>query len=205
MAKKGDERREAIAAAAADLFWRRGYHGASIGDIAKAADVPQGNMFYYFRSKADIALAVADIFASETEALVLEATAFSNEADQRCRFLIKRLQQSNRNRMELGCPIALAVRDFRVPAPVASQRAAESFSKLIGFLAGEFGRAGLRPSQALSRGRAMVTEWQGGIALAHAFSDMTILAESFRRMDMTVQRVFGGPQSADLYNASLST
>jgi len=198
MAKKGDQRREAIAAAAADLFWRRGYHGASIGDIARAAAVPQGNMFYYFRSKAEIALAVAEIFVSETELLISEATAFSDEADQRCRFLIKRLQQSNRNRMERGCPIALAVRDFNVPAPVASEKAAESFTKLIAFLAGEFARAGLRPSQALSRARAMVTEWQGGIALAHAFSDMTVLAESFRRMDLTVQRAFGGPQNADL-------
>ncbi len=196
MARKGDERREAIAAAAADLFWRRGYAGSSLGDIARAAGVPQGNMFYYYPSKADIAHAVADIFLRETEKLVADATAVSTGAEQRCRFLLGRLQQSNRSRMERGCPIALAVRDFRETAPDASTRAAESFSRLIEFLAAEIGRSGLRPSQALSRARELIAEWQGGIALAHAFSDMTILAESFRRMDADLGRAFSGNPAA---------
>ncbi|TDH37764.1 TetR/AcrR family transcriptional regulator [Pseudohoeflea suaedae] len=194
MAKKGDERREAIAAAAADLFWRCSFAGSSIGDIARAAGVPQGNMFYYYKTKADIALAVADIFLSETSALVAEAANVSTEAEERCRFLLRRLQQSNRSRMERGCPISLAVRDFRDGAPDASARAAESFTRLMEFLAGEFGRSGQRPSQALSHARSLIAEWQGGIALAHAFSDMTILAESFRRMDATLGRAFSGNQ-----------
>ena len=197
MSKKGEERREAIAAAAADLFWRHGFAGSSIGDIARAAGVPQGNMFYYYPTKADIALAVADIFLAETDTLVADATAVSPEAEQRCRFLLRRLQQSNRSRLERACPIALAVRDFRDSAPEASARAAESFTRLIEFLAAEIGRSGLRPSQALSRSRALIAEWQGGIALAHAFSDMTILAESFRRMDITLGRAFSGPASSD--------
>jgi AcrR family transcriptional regulator len=192
MARKGDERREAIAAAAADLFWRKGFAGSSIGDIARAAGVPQGNMFYYYPSKADIALAVADIFYSETGVLVADAAAVSADAEERCRFLLRRLQQSNRSRMERGCPISLAVRDFRETAPDASARAAESFARLIEFLAGEIGRSGLRPSQALSRARELIAEWQGGIALAHAFSDMTILAESFRRMEADLGRAFSG-------------
>ena len=124
MSKKGNERREAIAAAAADLFWRKGFAGSSIGDIARASGVPQGNMFYYYPSKADIALAVADIFLSETAALVADAAAVSSDAEERCRFLLRRLQQSNRSRMERGCPISLAVRDFRETAPAASARGA---------------------------------------------------------------------------------
>jgi AcrR family transcriptional regulator len=62
MTKKGDQRRERIVAAAARLFWQRGFFATSIADIAGEADVPPGNMFYYYRSKADLALAVADVF-----------------------------------------------------------------------------------------------------------------------------------------------
>ncbi|MBW3096809.1 TetR/AcrR family transcriptional regulator [Pseudohoeflea coraliihabitans] len=192
MAKKGDARRESIVAAAADLFWRHGYGGTSLGEIARAANVPPGNMFYYFRSKADLAQGVADVFVSETEALITETSRCCEDPAERCRFLVRRLQQSSRSRMERGCPISLAVRDFRTVAPAASARAAESFSLLIGFLAGEFGRIGQRPSQAMARGRAVIAEWQGGIALAHAASDMTILAESFRRIDRILQHAFGG-------------
>lgn len=196
MGRKGDEKREAIVAAAAGLFWSRGYAGTSLAEIAAAAGVPSGNMFYYFRSKAEIARAVADVFVEETAALVADAAATEAEPEKRVRYLIERLARSNRSRMEQGCPIALAVRDFRNPAPEASARAAESFETLIGFVAQEFGRAGLKPSQALSQARALISEWQGGIALAHAFSDMTVLAESFRRAGEVVRRTFATAHAA---------
>lgn len=188
MARKGDERRSAIVSAAAGLFWERGFFATSIAMIGEAADVPTGNMFYYFKTKADIALAVADVFVSETDALIAEATAASAEPRQRIHFLLQRLGQSARSRMERGCPISAAVREFRTGAPEASARAGESFERLIAFSARELQKTGLRPSLALSRARAIVAEWQGGIVLAHAFGDMTVMAESLRRAEQTLMQ-----------------
>ena len=187
MAKKGDQRREAIVAAAARLFWVNGFSATSIADIARDAGVPQGNMFYYFRSKADLALAVADVFVSETQSLILEAEAASPEPRERIRFLLQRLAQSNRSRVDNGCPIAAAVRDFRRSAADASARAGQSFELLVSFIARELQKTGPRPSIAMARARAVVIEWQGGIALAHAFNDMTVLMESLRRAEHSLQ------------------
>lgn len=187
MSKKGDLRREAIVAAAARLFWENGFAATSLSDIARNAKVPQGNMFYYFRSKADIALAVADVFVEETEALINEAEAASHDPRQRIRFLLGRLGQSSRSRVDNGCPISAAVRDFRRPAPAASERAGQSFELIVSFIARELQKTGPRPSIALARARSMVVEWQGGIALAHAFGDMTVLAESLRRAEQGLQ------------------
>lgn len=181
--RKGDAHREAIAAAAASLFWREGYAATTLAGIAVAANVPPGNLFYYFRTKADIARAVADVFCAETEAM-LEATG-DEEAEPRRRLssLVARLSRSAPSRVAHGCPIALCVRDFRTDAPEASERAAESFAMLIGFIARELGRTGLRPSLALAQARAAIAEWQGGIMLAHALKDAAVLSESFRRME----------------------
>ncbi|MBX9465050.1 MAG: TetR/AcrR family transcriptional regulator [Aquamicrobium sp.] len=181
--RKGDANREAIAAAAASLFWREGYAATTLAGIAVAANVPPGNLFYYFRTKADIARAVADVFCAETEAM-LQATA-EDEAEPRRRLaaLVSRLARSAPSRVAHGCPIALCVRDFRGDAPEASDRAAESFTMLIGFMARELGRTGQRPSLALAQARAALAEWQGGIMLAHALKDATVLSESFRRME----------------------
>ncbi len=181
--RKGDTNREAIAAAAASLFWREGYAATTLAGIAAAADVPPGNLFYYFRTKADIARAVADVFCAETEAM-LQATA-TDDAEPRRRLaaLVSRLSRTAPSRVAHGCPIALCVRDFRSDAPQASDRAAESFTMLIGFMARELGRTGQRPSLALAQARAALAEWQGGIMLAHALKDATVLAESFRRME----------------------
>jgi AcrR family transcriptional regulator len=43
-----------ILRAAAAVFRRRGYHGASIGHIARALKMAKGNLYYYFRNKEEI-------------------------------------------------------------------------------------------------------------------------------------------------------
>jgi hypothetical protein len=39
----------------------------------------------------------------------------------------------------------------------------------------------------MARARGLVIEWQGGISLAHAFGDMTVLTESLRRAEQSLQ------------------
>ncbi|WP_327071311.1 TetR/AcrR family transcriptional regulator [Kitasatospora sp. NBC_01250] len=53
------KRREAIRRAGMRLFAERGYEGATIADIAEAAEVAPRTVSMYFPSKADIALSVA--------------------------------------------------------------------------------------------------------------------------------------------------
>lgn len=181
--KRGERNRAALVAAAARLFWQQGYDATSLSDIARASDVPLGNIYYYFRSKADFAMAVADIFVSETEMTLAEIEQESDKPKERLSLLVARLARSLKSRVSHGCPIAFAVRDFSVSAPEASGRAGESFSLLSGFIARELGRTGIRPSLALATARGAVAEWQGGMMLAFALKDASVLSESFRRME----------------------
>lgn len=43
-----------ILKSAAIAFRRRGYHGASVDQIASALDMTKGNLYYYFKNKEDI-------------------------------------------------------------------------------------------------------------------------------------------------------
>lgn len=172
--------------ASAELFWTRGFEATSLADIASAAHVPLGNVYYYFKTKADLARAVADLFVAQTGTLVEDVRAATAEPRGRLKLLVERLQSSQQSRVVHGCPIFAAVREFRPTVPDASGRAAESFSLLTGFIATELGRTGLRPSIALSRARAAVADWQGSIALAHALGEPPVLAECFARMERTL-------------------
>ena len=49
-AATGDRRIEILKSAAA-AFRRRGYHGASVDEIASALDMTKGNLYYYFKNK----------------------------------------------------------------------------------------------------------------------------------------------------------
>lgn len=180
---KGDKNRQSIVAAAAELFWSEGFTATSLTQIANAAGVPPGNLFYYFRTKAELAEAVASIFVTETEDMLRSIDEEAAEPRQRLALLVQRLSRSLRSRVAHGCPIALCVRDFRNDAPQASERAATAFHLLIAFVARELGRTGLRPSIALIQARAALAEWQGSIMLAHALKDAAVLSEGFRRME----------------------
>jgi AcrR family transcriptional regulator len=48
------ERQVEILRSAAAAFRRRGYHGASVGEIARALRMTKGNLYYYFRDKEEI-------------------------------------------------------------------------------------------------------------------------------------------------------
>ena len=48
------DRRVEILKSAAAAFRRRGYHGASVDEIASALEMTKGNLYYYFRNKEDI-------------------------------------------------------------------------------------------------------------------------------------------------------
>lgn len=184
--KRGQAKREALVQAAAELFWTRGFEATSLADIASASGVPLGNVYYYFKTKGELAQAVADLFVAQTETLIEEVRVESPDPRQRLKSLVGRLQASQQSRIRFGCPIFSAVRDFRPTLPEQSARAAESFSLLTGFVATELQRTGLRPSLALQKARAAIADWQGSIALAHALSEPPVLAECFGRMDRTL-------------------
>src|SRR5689334_25023124 len=58
-------KRERLIAAACDLFYRQGIAGTTLAHIAEAADVPLGNVYYYFKTKDDIVAAVVEARTEE--------------------------------------------------------------------------------------------------------------------------------------------
>ena len=177
-----NNKREKLISAAAKLFWHQGYHGASIKDIAREADVPLGNVYYYFPDKAKLALAVAQVFTAETEQMLKELASAGSDPRKRLVQLFDRLATSDPSRVLHGCPIALGCRDFREPAADAALEAGDAFSKLIVWIAKQRQAMGERPSIALADARQAIVEWQGAIALAHALQDPVLLAEAHRRI-----------------------
>lgn len=62
-----DKRRESIIAAAAQLYARRGFQGASIADLAKACGSSKSLVYHYFPAKDDI---LYEVMAAHLDALV---------------------------------------------------------------------------------------------------------------------------------------
>jgi len=84
----GTDRRIEILKSAAAAFRRRGYHGASVDEIASALEMTKGNLYYYFRNKEEILYACHDYSLDVLLALMLDVQAGTARPDEKLRRLI---------------------------------------------------------------------------------------------------------------------
>jgi AcrR family transcriptional regulator len=82
-----DKRVEILKSAAA-AFRRRGYHGASVDEIASALQMTKGNLYYYFRNKEEILYACHEYSLDILLRLMREVEKEDAPADQQLRRLI---------------------------------------------------------------------------------------------------------------------
>jgi len=82
------ERRTEIIKSAAAAFHRRGYHGASVEEIARALKMTKGNLYYYFRDKQDILFGCHDYSLGVALELLEQVEAEPMPPDERLRRLI---------------------------------------------------------------------------------------------------------------------
>jgi len=61
-----------LVAAASDLLYEHGVERTTLADIAQAADVPLGNVYYYFKTKDDIVAAVVHAHVHQSELATAE-------------------------------------------------------------------------------------------------------------------------------------
>ncbi len=64
MGRPATDKRQRLVTAAIEQFHRNGYARTSLADVAKAAGLSVGNVFYYFKAKDDLARAVIDAWCA---------------------------------------------------------------------------------------------------------------------------------------------
>jgi AcrR family transcriptional regulator len=118
--------REQLLAAASRVFARRGYHGASINEIAAEAGFSKGALYWNFASKEDLFFALLDDLDGHLRALISASasTALDREgADSLSRELSKVLHDGRDVVLLFHEYSALAVRDPKVAARYAERNA----------------------------------------------------------------------------------
>jgi AcrR family transcriptional regulator len=82
------DRRTDILKSAAAAFRRRGYHGASVDEIASALNMTKGNLYYYFANKEEILFACHEYSLDKLLALMDEVHADTATPEIKLRRLV---------------------------------------------------------------------------------------------------------------------
>src|SRR5215831_18610453 len=82
-------KRERLVAAAAQLLHEQGIERTTLADIAKAADVPAGNVYYSFKTKDDVIAAVIEAHAQQVRATLASIDAHHRSPKGRLKAFVR--------------------------------------------------------------------------------------------------------------------
>jgi len=99
-----NDKRERLVQAADKLIYEQTFHTTTLADIAKEADVPLGNVYYYFKTKEAIMEAVLQQRAAEWRELFSRWEQFP-DVKQRLNALIEHMVSQADSLSQFGCVV----------------------------------------------------------------------------------------------------
>lgn len=98
-------KRERLVSAACDLIYRQGVARTTLAHIAEAADVPLGNVYYYFKTKDDIVGAVVEAHVARLHADLATLERRYRSPKSRLKALVRLALVDRRDVIaQYGCP-----------------------------------------------------------------------------------------------------
>jgi TetR/AcrR family transcriptional regulator, transcriptional repressor for nem operon len=178
--KASSDKRGRLVASAAELVYRQGIERPTLAQIAEAADVPQGNVYYYFKTKDELIEAVIECRATE----VRDALA----SFERRRTPAARLKALARNWFEFrdvvaaqGCPLGTLAIELNDHGDGLDQQAAKLFAPLIEWSETQFRELGVRDPR--EHAITLISTVQGAALLTSTLSDSGILGSQVHRLE----------------------
>ena len=177
-------KREALVGAATQLLVERGLDAPSIADIAEHAQVPAGNVYYYFKTRDELIEAVIDARADEVRALL---AGLDQRPDPRARLIgLIRNWSSNRDHVvSHGCPIGSFTSELNKRNRGLDERAAGLLATIRDWITTQFRLLGQPHPRDLAH--RMLSSIQGSALLTNTFRDPTILAREMRYLESWIK------------------
>ncbi|MEM9824131.1 MAG: TetR/AcrR family transcriptional regulator [Bacteroidota bacterium] len=63
--QRGEAKLDHLLEKGMEILWSKGYNGTSVNDIVRAAGIPKGSFYFYFKSKEDFAVKAIHRYADE--------------------------------------------------------------------------------------------------------------------------------------------
>jgi len=168
------DKRDRLVGAATRLFHEQGFHRTALADIAGAAGVPLGNVYYYFKTKDDLGAAVA---ARHREGYRACFARWEREREPLARVerMIDALVEKRATIAKHGCQTGSLCQELDKDGGLLARHADANLRAQIDWVAAQLRAAG-RADDAEALAEALVAGLQGACVLAQALSDPETLA-----------------------------
>lgn len=187
MPRPATDKRDRLTGAALDLAYRRGFERASIADIARAADVAPGSVYYYFKTKDDVGQAIVDALGTRYRGAMESWSELASPVDRIMAFVDSYRDQSTMV-MEHGCPLGSVVVELSKQSADLGAAAGGIFAELVDWMAAQFGELGFSEGASHARGMHVIAVMQGAASLANALGSAEPITREADYLDRWVRR-----------------
>jgi TetR/AcrR family transcriptional regulator, transcriptional repressor for nem operon len=174
------DKRTRLIETATKLAYGRGFRETSLADIAEAARVPVGNVYYYFKTKEELAEAVVERRLEEFRAARAEWDRLSSPKERLLAFVGS--VEANRGQLARGgCQFGGLCSELQKEGGALAKKSATLFTEPIGWLEKQFRATGHHKN---SRELAMhlFSAFQGMAAVAHGTNDRQVVVMEAKRL-----------------------
>ena len=172
-------KRERLVAGACRVLHEQGVEATTLADIAEAADVPVGNVYYYFKTKDELIEAAIDAHADHIQTVLAE---FERHRTPRARLKALALSWTEvaEQVARYGCQHGTLCQELAKRDDGLDRRAAKLMALTVDWAEEQFRLMGKRDARDLAVG--LVAAIQGTALLTSSFRDPEIMTRQAHRL-----------------------
>jgi AcrR family transcriptional regulator len=175
-------KRERLVVAATRLLHQQGIERTTLAEIAQLADVPAGNVYYYFKTKDDVIAAVVDAYVLQVRATLAAIDARHRSPKARLKALVSELAGQSEVVAQCGCPIGSLCSEIDKRRDAPDFAVGELMRTIIDWAEVQYRALG-RGSESRDLAVDMLAAYQGNALLANTLRDPQILSGAARRLE----------------------
>ena len=176
---KGLGKRQRLIDAAGQVFYTRGVERTTLADIAAAAGIPLGNVYYYFKTKNDLIQAVVEARLSEARTMLAWVEAAHDDPRMRLKALFAGFAEQGGEIARYGCPQGSLCSELD-KLPDGPGAAAELMRVPVDWAERQFSALGRADARDLAI--EVIARYQGSALLASTLRDPGLLARESARV-----------------------
>jgi AcrR family transcriptional regulator len=173
-------KRDRLIDAACELLYRQGIETTTLADIAQLADVPLGNVYYYFKTKDEIIDAVVQSHLETIRVTLSSIEANHRTPKSRLKALVKVLAGQRDLIAEYGCPQGSLCSEMNKRGSGSDHFAADLIRVPLMWVEDQFRQMGRRDAYELAV--TLIATYQGTALLSNTLGDPTVMTRESRRL-----------------------
>lgn len=186
MTNSPTSKRDRLVDGARRVVFERGIEASTLAEVAEAAEVPLGNVYYYFKTKDDLVAAVIQAHSNEIQSRLADLDTLPTPAE-RLRALASTAADASEETARKGCAQGAICQELAKRDDDLGRHATKMIALVVDWAQEQFRRLGRHDSRDLAV--SLVASIQGAALVASSLRDPNVLVRQATQLAAWIDEI----------------